>query len=461
MTGEGDGEGDVVATRAWRTAGVALGGSLLLAGGVTGCAAADTDRGPTTFVSAPDLFYLRPYGDKAGAANRTPFHVSARDAESHDPYGTYGHRLTVDASDAGGAVRLKITGMSHSGPRCSGSARRVVCRVDAEYDSWSALDRVRPVAAKGSEPGEGGVVRFTFTTEDGTKHTARTRVVVGEPVVQVRKSAPYEDVSPGGDLTAALVVRNTGEVPVRGLGVKLSAGEFELRRRYANCRYPAQYHAHVALCELPDVRIEPGETVTLGPALRLRASDTAMSASFSRAVWPLDVGPDKDETVPDGGEKGEGPRLEAVRTPKAGGAFAQGTVSTAVTLDTTSDFRVEAVRTDVGKGRKIHLTVHDDGPGDPGSGVRLVFTPPPGAVVREQPMEALDEDYYEPYCERERGTYVCEVGSLRPGKSRTFDFTLDLDRAGEGTVALRPGKTALDRRDPRPGNDTARVTVEP
>jgi hypothetical protein len=92
--------------------------------------------------------------------------------------------------------------------------------------------------------------------------------------------------------------------------------------------------------------------------------------------------------------------------------------------------------------------------------VRLVFTPPPGAVVREQPMEALDEGYYEPYCERERGTYVCEVGSLRPGKSRTFDFTLDLDRAGEGTVALRPGKTALDRRDPRPGNDTARITVE-
>ena len=447
------------ATRTWRTAGAALGGLLLLAGGATGCGTgASADR---THVGAPDLFYLRPYGDKAGPKDRTPFHVTAHDAKSSDPYGTYGHRLTVDASDAGGAVRLRIVGMSHSGPRCSGTDRRVVCRVDADYDSWSALDRVYPVAAKDSEPGEGGVVRFTFTTEDGTRHTTRTRVVVGEPVVRLRKSAPYENVAPGADLTADLVVRNTGEVPVRGLGLKLSGGDLELRRRYANCRYPRQYHGQVALCELPDVRIEPGATVTLGPALRLRAPDTTMSGSFSREAWPLDVGPGTYETVPDGGEKGDGPPLEATSDPRPGGTFAQGTVATTVTLDTASDFRVDAVRTHVGKGRAIHLTVHDGGPGDPGSGLRLVFTPPPGAVVREQPMEEIDEDDFQPLCGRDGADYVCEVGGLPPGKSRTFDFTLDLPGAGEGTVALKEGEAAVDRRDPRPGNDTAKVVVAP
>ncbi|MEU5515534.1 hypothetical protein AB0H65_14125 [Streptomyces griseoaurantiacus] len=449
------------AVRPWRGVGAALGGSLLLVAGASAC---DTGKSETrSYVSVPDLFYLRPYGVKAPSdARTTPFHVRAKDATTPSPHGRYDHRLTVDASDAGGAVRLKIVGMSHSGPRCSGTDRRVVCEVEGEYDSWSALDRVYPVAAKGSEPGEGGVVRFTFTTEDGEKHTARSRVVVGGPAVRLRKAGPYEKVAPGAEITSDLVVRNTGQLPVRGLGVQLSGGELELRRAYSNCRYPEPYKGQVAVCELPDVRIEPGETVTLGPELRLRASRTRMDGSFTRAVWPLDIGPDKYATVPEGGEKGEGPPLEVVSTSrKGGGTFAAGSVATTVLLDTTSDFRVEEVRTRVGKGRVVHLTVHDDGPGDPGHSRWLVFTPPPGAVVTEQPMDEIDEDAFDPHCRRDGADYMCDVGNLPPGRSRTFDFTLDLDRAGEGRVAVKERDPSVDRHDPRPANDSAKVVVAP
>ena len=74
-------------------------------------------------------------------------------------------------------------------------------------------------------------------------------------------------------------------------------------------------------------------------------------------------------------------------------------------------------------------------------------------------MEAIDEDDYEPYCDHEGWGYVCAVGELAPGKSRTFEFTLRLGEPGEGSLSLVDnGKTDL-RRDPDPANDKASVRV--
>ncbi|KPI19777.1 hypothetical protein OK074_7776 [Actinobacteria bacterium OK074] len=454
---------------------------LLLGAGLTACGATDgtSDRGAggttngtavtTTSgdlsISAPSRFYLRPYGDKTGPADKTPFHLQATDTGADSQVNVYDHRLTVDVSGgAPDAVRLKVVGMSHSGPRCTGSATHVVCRVSGKYDSWSDLDRVYPKSTKDGKAGDTATVRFTFATADGKRAlTARTRVVVGEPVVQVRTVKQIKDVRPGADVTRVVAVRNTGEVPVRGLGLQLNSGELDFRRQYANCRYPEARQDHEAICTFPDLRIDPGGTVVFSPTLRLRAPEVQMSSSFSELAWALDMGAGHYSTVPDGGDKGDGPALTATvaDSATAKGSYAGGTVSTDVILDLRSDYRVYGARLAVGKGRLLHLKVSNDGPGDPGSGVRLVFTPPAGASVRKQPQEEIDEDTYEPYCKRDGASYVCDVNDLAPGKSRTFDFTLDLTEAGAGTVSLKDmdGDWNPGRRDPKPGNDSAAITV--
>lgn len=433
-------------------------GALLLT--LTACSGADEDP----WISAPEVFYLRPKGDTSGPHDKEPFHLQAGDPKAPTTNHDRDHRLTVDVSGSEDVVRLKTVGLRGSGPRCTGDAVRVTCEVDGTYDSWADLDRVYPKPAKGAEPGDTGVVRFTYTTEDGKKLTARTKVVVGEPVVEVRAIKPFKDVRPGSRITAPVVVRNTGEVPVEGLGLKLSDGNLDFTQRYSNCRYPEPQGGHVAICRLPDLRIEPGETVVLRPALRLRAPETTMYGSFGQDAWALDMGPGQYRVAPDGGDPGDGPALEAERTDgtDAKGTFVKGRAETDVTLDSHADYQISDVdlKGEPGTEREVRLTVRNNGPGNPGRAAELVFSPPFGVTVLKQPMEAIDEDVYEPYCEGNGFAYTCDVGALEPGDSRTFEFTLRLGEPGEGTATIENEKDS-DRRDPNPANDEAVIRVRP
>ena len=134
---------------------------------------------------------------------------------------------------------------------------RVVCKVSGAYNSWSDIDRVYPYAAPGSKPGDSGTVRFSFTTEKGKKLSARTRVIVGEPVVKVRTTKVFKDVGPGSVLSTPVVVRNTGEVPVRGVGLQLSVGTgLRFKQQYGNCRYPGAQKGSLAVCELEVLQLD-------------------------------------------------------------------------------------------------------------------------------------------------------------------------------------------------------------
>ncbi|MPY60882.1 hypothetical protein FNH08_28170 [Streptomyces spongiae] len=407
---------------------------------------------------------MRPDGDKSGPHDKTPFHLQAEDTKSPTRNNDRDHRLTVDVSGSEDVVRLKTVGLRKSGARCEGDAVRVTCEVDGTYDSWADLDRVHPKPAKGAEPGDTGVVRFTYTTQDGEKLTARTRVVVGEPVIEVRTIKPFKDVRPGSGITAPVVVRNSGEVPVEGLGLKLVDGTMDFTQRYSNCRYPEPQRGHMAICRFPDLRIKPGEAVVLRPAVRLRAPKATMYGSFGQDAWALDMGPGKYGVTPDGGDAGDGPALEAERADDADakGTFAKGGASTEVTLDTGSDYEVSDVdlKGEPGTEREVRLTVRNNGPGDPGPATELVFSPPFGVTVLKQPMTAIDEDVYEPYCEGNGFAYTCDVGALKPGEDRTFEFTLRLGEPGEGTATVMD-KEDSDRRDPNPGNDEATIRVRP
>ncbi|MGW7610395.1 hypothetical protein ACWGKW_24555 [Streptomyces sp. NPDC054766] len=414
-------------------------------------------------LTAPEVFYLRPQGDKAGPKDKVPFHVEAEDVGASRTSPARDHRLTVDVRGSESVVRLRTAG-SPKNPQCQGGTVRVTCKVRGNSDSWADQDRVYPVAAKGSKPGDTGVVRFTFTMKNGKRMTTRTRVVVGEPVVKVRTLEVVDDVRPGADVTVPLVVRNDGEVPVKGLALKLVVGSLDFRQQYANCLYPPQSQGHTAVCRFPGLRIPPGGAVVLNPALRLRAPKTRTYTSFDLEAWPLDSGPGQYSAVPPGGDHGDGPALkaEAMAARDTDGTFAEGRAVTDVRLDIHADYEVFGVELHGSPGteRSLRLKVRNNGPGNPGSGTRLVFTPPPGAVLKE-PMEVADEDSYEPHCDSGDGTYNCRLDELGPGESHDFEFTLRLDGPGEGSVTLLDASPSTSRRDVNLGNDTAAVTVLP
>ncbi|WP_237305360.1 hypothetical protein [Streptomyces sp. SAT1] len=436
--------------------------------GAAGCGAAADPAA----LSAPDVYYLRPYGDKKGVEDKAPLPVEVQ----HLYAATGAHRLTVEVErGAEKTVRL-----SEHNPDCAGDATRVACEVTGGSLNRTGNVRFTPVAARGSRVGDSGFVRFTYTTSDGTPLTARTEVVVGEPVPEVRTPGALRDVRPGSEVAGAFVVRNTGELPVRGLGLALSLDDsWSFAQRYANCRYPTA-GGRTAVCRFPGLRIAPGQTAVVRPALRMRASRTKIYARYEQRVWPLDVGPGEYSAWLSGGDRGEGPALTAdVRatgrggTEGAGGDFAQGRVQVPVTLALGADYAVSDVTLHGAPGteRELRLVVRNGGPGDPGAAARMVFTPPPGARVTAQPMAEIDEDAYEPLCAYVGASYRCPVRSLEPGASDTLVFTLRLGGPGTGTVRVEdnaPGRLdppgdreRTGRRDPDPADDEAVVTVAP
>ena len=439
-----------------RAAGVGATAALLLAA-LTSCGT--TDKAPS--ITAPEVFYLRPVGDKSGPHDKDPFHFSADDGKAHvGVRGSADHTLTVDVlPGAKSAVVLR------KGGNCTGSPTHMTCEVRSDYDNRSD-GGVSLVAAKGSKPGDTGVVRYTYADRSGKKVTARTKAVVGEPVVEVLTTKSLGGVRPGAELSRPIVVRNTGEVPVRGLGLKIGVEQMEFEEQYANCRYPSFYKGHIAVCEFPDLRIAPGQTVTIQPALRLRAPKTKLYASFNSEARALDMGPENGGAMA-GGDHGDGPALRPEATAAKKGTYAQGGGWTNIVLDTHADYSVSDVNLygKPGTKRTFKLTVRNNGPADAGYAVKLVFSPPLGMTMVKQPMSEYDDGVYEPTCENGAFVYTCDIDALKPGKTQTFTFTMRLGEPGEGTLTLQnrgPTEEGSDRdRDPYPANDKAVITVHP
>ncbi|MEU6374436.1 hypothetical protein [Streptomyces sp. NPDC046909] len=408
------------------------------------------------FISAPEVFYLRPQGDKAGVRDKMPYALRAEDGG-----GAGARMLTADVpKGAEGTVVIRKYG------GCEGSSVHVTCRVDGDYSNWADSPRAKVVAAEGAEVGDSAVVTYTYTTKDGEKLTARTRFVVGEPVVEAAapeyvKGGPR----PGAQLADSVVVRNSGEVPVKGLAVQLGSGTAEFAEKYSNCRYPEPQKGHVALCEFPKVTIAPGETVALRPAVRLRTGESDMYVSYGKDVWAMDMGPGHYKTELKGGDYGDGPELKVSRTTPAKGAYVGGGGSTYVVLDSYADYEVSDITLtgEPGDRRTFEIEVRNNGPADAGAAAEVVFSPPFGATVVKQPMEEYDDGVYREYCESNGYAYTCAVGDLDPGETRSFEFTMALGEPGEGTLSLEDtapaGAWDVGRRDPDAANDEAVVRV--
>lgn len=432
-----------------------LAAAALLAASLTACTS-DGEEPPS--LTAPAVFYLRPQGDKAGVQDKMPYELKAEDG---DEPGVRTLAADVPKGAEGTVVIRKYGG-------CKGSSAHVTCAVDGDYSNWADAPRAKVVAAKGARIGDDALVTYTYTTKDGEKLTAKTRFVVGEPVVEALapeyvKNGPR----PGAELSDSVVVRNSGEVPVKGLAVQLGASTVEFVEKHANCRYPELQKGHIALCEFPKLTINPGEAVAIRPAVRMRTAESDMYVSYGKDVWAMDMGPGHYKTKLKGGDFGDGPKLEVTPAKAPKGAFAGGGGSTYVVLDSYADYEVSDVdlHGDPGDKRTFEITVRNNGPADAGDAAEVVFSPPFGMTMVKQPMEEYDDGVYQEYCESNGYAYTCAVGDLDPGDSRSFEFTMTLGEPGEGTLSLEDtGPSSpwdLGRRDPDATNDEAVIRVLP
>ena len=77
-----------------RTVGAGAAVTFLFAA-VTSCGSGETNKAPS--ITAPEVFYLRPVGDKSGPQGKDPFHFSVDDGKVHvGGRGPVDHTLTVD-----------------------------------------------------------------------------------------------------------------------------------------------------------------------------------------------------------------------------------------------------------------------------------------------------------------------------------------------------------------------------
>jgi hypothetical protein len=445
--------------RRLRAASTALGlAAALLAPPLYAAGPAEAAPAPDsgTGLTAPRVYHVAPHGGRKRPERDKRLHIRNDGAGK----GT----LTMDVSGANGTLRLKKFG----GPCTESGGVTVVCEVGPGYNSWADWAGALPVAAPGSSPGDTGVLRTTFRASDGSTSRADTRVVVGGPILEIHSRESVSGLRPGAETRIEQAVRNAGETTAEGIALQFTVGEdLALTRRYANCRYSGP-EQQTAYCAFPDLRLRPGRTAVLKPALGLRTPKVLGRADLRQSAWPLETGPYEGVLTSKDGTPGDGPRLEA----EIGTATGPGTWSdraeewTVLKTDNPADFAAigATVSGAPGEEHDVEIGVRNKGPADPGGNAAgLRFTVPTGSRVVKEPQEEIDDDVFEPLCDHRekagRTTYTCPLSVHTPGRSETLTFRLRLGTAADdGRVQVTPAGDEPTQ-DPDRSNDTARVTV--
>ncbi|MBA2945645.1 hypothetical protein [Streptomyces himalayensis] len=435
----------------------------VLAAPLPGSVTASAEPTPDSGLVAPRTYHVKPPGGRKRPERDKRIHIQYRRGGS-EGVGAKTGRLTMDVSGSKETLRLKQFGNGCS----STGGVTVVCEVGASYNSWADWAGALPYAAPGSKAGDRGELHLRYRAPDGHVSTATTTVVVGGPILEVRRPKTIAGVRPSAETGLDLAVRNTGETTADGVALMVEAGsELTLTQRFANCRYTEGDDApRNAYCTFPDLRLRPGQTVVFSPGLRIRTPRTLDHGSLRQSAWPLDLGPYEDVRVPDGGKPGDGPPLRTqVRSGGSGQWSDEREAWTEVRTDNPADYAAIGahVRAAPGEKQEVRVGARTDGPGDPGQGgaYDLVFTVPRGAEVLKEPMEEIDEDVFEPSCRHQDNVYTCPLRVHEPGSEETLPFTLRFGKdAGDGAVRLKERKGDEPPEDPDTSDHTAAVTVD-
>ncbi|MFD8569014.1 hypothetical protein [Streptomyces sp. NPDC059639] len=434
--------------------------AALLPAAVTASAEPASDAG----LMAPKTYHVKPPDGRKRPERDKRIHIQYARGDSQG-VGEKTGRLTMDVSGARETLRLKKFG---NGCTTSGGGATVVCKVGSSYNSWGDWAGALPYAAPGSKAGDRGELRLRYQAPDGHVSTATTTVVVGGPILEVRRPETITNVRPGAETGLDLAVRNTGETTADGVALMFAAdGELALPQRFANCRYTGGDDSpRTAYCTFPDLRLRPGRTVVFGPGLRIRTSKALDLGALRQSAWPLDLGPYDSVIVPEGGDSGDGPPLRAQVRPGGSGQWSDEREAwTQVHTDNPADYAAIGahVRAAPGGEQVVRVGARTDGPGDPGQGgaYDLVFTVPRGAEVLKEPMEEIDDDDFQPLCKHREDVYTCPLRVHEPGTEQTLAFTLKFGAAsGDGVVRLTTRKDDEPPKDPDTSDHTAAVTVD-
>lgn len=416
-------------------------------------------------LKAPKSFRVAPHGGKPRPDREKRILISY---DRGVPRGEgKGSKLTMDVTDSSGVLRLKKFGNG-----CSGTDRKIVCRVGEAYDSWTDWAGALPRAAPGSKPGEKGELHVSFRDAKGNVSRATTQVQVGGPLLALRKQGTLR-VGSGKKHAVALGVRNTGEVAADGFAVTATVGDgLDAVSRSRSCDYLAHGEATTVTCRFPGTRLEPGEEARVENWLVLRASRSLMDGSFRATVTLLGTGADNGgldgssrstaEPSPSGTPREGAAAPLAPQVGKARGGRGEYSeekdVWTKVRIANQPEYALlSEVSAADGDARRLRVGARNDGPGDPrGGGVSLVLTLPKGSDVRKEPMEEIDEDVFEPLCRHSGLTYTCPLNAPSPGESSALDFEVrEGADAGSGRAkgALKLSDKGADHADPDTANN--------
>ncbi len=420
---------------------------------------------------APSVFYVSRDQQRAASDLR----VQERAGEA-----TVGLRITFDAGDLKDVVTVR-----RALDACVVHLPVFHCDTQVGPTGGGGIQAFHLSPAKGAKAGDSGVLRYRVTAPGLPAVTGHSLIVVGRPELRVALHPDPGPVEPGESLAVRLTVRNVGDVPARGVALRMEGHDgITLGDRHRNCRYRDDTSAWCRLLA-DDVTIAPGRSYSLDAPEHLRTARDATypTVDFTAAAIGTDYVPPAE--VASGYRPGSGPPLRF--TPASGTDPAvtskgdDGRDVLHMSVHNRSDLAAigDTARGPVGSLATVRIGVRNNGPGALPATAKVVFTVPEGTTVMASPYsferdeEVIDQDcravaadetalaeaaVKQPSARR----YVCtaRVGSV--GATTTFPFTLRIDKDGadrSGQVTVSDGDPGRPSRDTEPADDTADVAV--
>ncbi|MEU4171184.1 hypothetical protein AB0F46_30435 [Streptomyces sp. NPDC026665] len=438
---------------------------------LSGCSASG---GAGVELVAPSVFYVSRDPQQATSDLR----VQERSADG----ATVGLTITFDAGDLEGIVTVR-----RALDDCVVHLPVFHCDTQAGSTGAGGIQAFHLSPAKGAKAGDSGVLRYRVTAPGLQPVTGLSRIVVGRPELRVALRPDPGPVEPGGSLAVRLTIRNLGDVPARGVALRMEARDgVTLLDRHHNCRYQGD---SLAWCRLlgDDVVIPPGGSYSLGARERLRAERDAgyPTVDFRADAIGTDYVPPAE--IASQYRSGAGTPLRLVPatkadpavTGKAGDGRQVLTLPVAVRNRSQLAAVGDTARGPVGSRARVRIGVRNNGPGSLPATVKVVFTVPEGTTVVESPYlfekdeEVVDQDcravtadgtpLAEASVKQPRARrYVCTARVEAVGATTTFPFTLRIDKDGAGPgghVSVSDGDPARPSRDTTPTDDVADVAV--
>jgi hypothetical protein len=384
--------------------------------------------------------------------------------------------LVIDARDLAGVASVTV-----DDPRCTADGRVFTCVNKDASQSRSVELALRADAH--AAPGAGGTDTYSLPADGATGATAKARVVVGIPKLDVGKVPDVTHARIGSRVTVPLRLRNTGDLATdRRIMLRWeSEGGLVFDRKFSNCAYgegddprePGGQTSVTCVFPVSSDSVPAGGTVELSSPLTATVGKRVLTAVTDYSVRLL-----KPREQPGGGShQGTGPALTLVRASGGEGGFEHGAEGRfTVAADNFADLAADATTKPARRAGEwpLDINVVNHGPasayGVDDKAVAVVDVVLPKGVVAGGTAHMEEEDGpYGPCLLRVSSTatapfeaghrhYVCSVPfGVAAGKSQLFELWVKPAKGydgAKGRATVRPGPAGIPLHDPDASNDS-------